>query len=135
MSDEEALFAGVCDCIRQTLEKDLPDIQPSDRLIADLGADSLDFLDLIFRLEQKFGVSVNPRDIERRTQALLGDEPVLVEGCYTARAVEELQKALPEIPAGELYPDMPAARLAASFRVKTFMNLVAFAQTNGGGAA
>jgi acyl carrier protein len=135
MSDEKTLFAGVCDSIRQTLEKDLPDIQESDRLIADLGADSLDFLDLIFRLEQQFGVSVNPRDIERRTQALLGEEPMLVEGCYTTRAVEEIRKAMPEIPAEELYPNMPAANLTASFRVKTLMNLVAFAQTNGGSAA
>lgn len=133
--EEQVLFAGVCDCIRQTLEKDFPGIRESDRLIADLGADSLDFLDLIFRLEQKFNVSVNPRDIERRTQALLGGEAVLVEGRYTARAVEEFQKALPEVPSGELYPNMPASLLPASFRVKTFMNLVAFAQANGGSAA
>jgi acyl carrier protein len=132
MTENETLFAGVCDCIRQTLEKDLPDIRESDRLIADLGADSLDFLDLIFRLEQQFKVSVNPRDIERRTQALLGQEAVLVEGRYTARAVEEFKKAMPEVPAGELYPNMPASALPASFRVKTFMNLVAFAQANGG---
>jgi acyl carrier protein len=130
MTEEQTLFAGVCDCIRQTLEKDLPDIRETDRLIADLGADSLDFLDLIFRLEQKFNVSVNPRDIERRAQTLLGEEPALVEGRYSAKAVEEFKKAMPEVPARELYPDMPASALAASFRVKTFMNLVAFAQAN-----
>lgn len=131
MLDEQRLFAGVSDCIRQTLEKDFPDMRESDRLINDLGADSLDFLDLIFRLEKKFNVRVNPRDIERRTQELLGSTPMIVDGCYTARAVEEFRKGMPEVPEAELYPNMPAARLAASFRVKTFMNLVTYAQANG----
>jgi acyl carrier protein len=135
MTEEQTLFAGVCDCIRQTLEKDLPDIRETDRLIADLGADSLDFLDLIFRLEQKFNVSVNPRDIERRAQELLGGEAILVDGRYTARAVEEFRKSMPEVPEGELFPDMPAPQLLASFRVKTFMNLVAFARAHGGRVA
>ena len=130
--DDQTLFAGVCECIRQTLEKDLPGIRESDRLIQDIGADSLDFLDLIFRLEKNFAVRVNPRDIERRTQQLLGDAPMIVDGCYTARAVEEFKKAMPEVPAEELFPDMPASRLAESFRVKTFMNLVAYARANGG---
>lgn len=130
--NELSVFDGVCGCIRETLEKELPDIAESDRLIADLGADSLDMLDLVFRLEQKFGISINPRDIERRTQAILGDEPVMVEGCYTALAVEELRKALPEVPAEEFTPGMPAANLMASFRVKTIMNLVAFSQANEG---
>jgi hypothetical protein len=106
-----------------------------------LGVDSLDFLDLIFRINQQFEVDINPRDIERRTQALIG-EPMLVEGAYTARAVEELRRVMPEVPAEEFYPGMPERQLLTSFRVKTFMNLVAFAldnadnggDANGGGA-
>jgi len=131
--NDAALFQGVCDCIRQTLEKDLPGIKETDRLVADLGADSLDFLDLIFRLEKTFDVRVNPRDLERRTRQALGDAPMIVDERYTARAIEEFKKAMPEVPDGELYPDMPANRIAGSFRVKTFMNLVAYARANGGG--
>lgn len=134
MSDDRKLFEGVCDCIRQTLQKDLPDMSESDRLVADLEADSLDFLDLIFRLEKAFDVRVNPRDLERRTRETLGDCPMIVDERYTARAVEEFIKAMPEAPEGELYPDMPVNKLAESFRVKTFMNLVAYARANGGSA-
>jgi len=130
--DDTALFQGVCDCIRQTLEKDLPDMRETDRLIADLGADSLDFLDLIFRLERAFDVRVNPRDLERRTREALGSAPMIVDGRYTPQAVAELKKAMPEVPEGELYPDMPATLLAGSFRVKTFMNLVEYARSHGG---
>ena len=128
--DEKKLFDEVCACIRQTLQKDLPEMHESDRLVGDLGADSLDFLDLIFRLEQAFSVRVNPRDLERRTQAALGDEPMVVNERYTAAAVAELRKAMPEVPEEELYPDMPVERLAGCFRIKTFMNLVSYVRDN-----
>lgn len=132
MMDDRTLFEGVCDCIRQTLQKDLPEMRESDRLVADLGADSLDFLDLVFRLENAFAVRVNPRDLERRTSDLMGNSPMIVDERYTARAVEEFRKAMPEVPDEELYPDMPVNALAGSFRVRTFMNLVAYARDNGG---
>lgn len=132
--DEASLFAGVCECIRQTLGKELPGMRGSDRLIADLGADSLDFLDLVFRLEQKFNVNVNPRALERRAQENLGGALMVVDGCYTAQAVEELRKAMPEVPEAELYPGMPMNALPASFRVSTFVNLVADALRSTGGA-
>ncbi|MDR0234155.1 MAG: acyl carrier protein [Zoogloeaceae bacterium] len=121
----QELFEGVCECIRQTLEKDLPEIRESDRLIADLGADSLDFLDLIFRLEERFSAHVNPRELERRAQEKLGDTPMIVNERYTEAAIAELRKALPEVPEDELFPDMPVNKLPETFRVKTFMNLVA----------
>jgi len=128
---EQELFVGVCDCIRQTLEEDLPELQESDRLIADLGADSLDFLDLIFRLEERFSVPVNPRLLERRTQEALGDVPMIVSERYTEAAIAEFRKAMPEVPAEELFPDLPVNKLAESFRVKTFMNLVAYMREQG----
>ena len=123
---QQALFEGVCACIRQTLEEDLPEIRESDRLIADLGADSLDFLDLIFRIEERFNVQVNPRDLERRTQQALGDTPMIVNERYTEAAIAEFRKAMPEVPENELFPDMPVNKLPGTFRVKTFMNLVAY---------
>ncbi|MDR3054308.1 MAG: acyl carrier protein [Zoogloeaceae bacterium] len=131
MMNDQALFEGVCECIRTTLGKDLPDIRESDRFVTELGADSLDFLDLIFSLEQKFNVSVNPRDLERRVQERLGEKPMLVDECYTAEAVAAFREAMPEVPEEELFPDMPARQLPLCFRVKTFMNLIAYARHHG----
>jgi Acyl carrier protein len=129
--NEDQLFEGVCACIRQTLGKELPDIKETDRLVEDLGADSLDLLDLVFRLEKTFQVRVNPRDLEKRTQEVLGDKPMISDGNYTAEAVEEFRKSMPEVPEQELYAGMPLSSLPASFRVRTFMNLVAHMQSGG----
>lgn len=130
---ELQLFEGVCACIRATLNKELPEIKESDRLIGDLGADSLDFLDLIFHLERKFAVRVNPRDLERRTQQALGEVPMVVDARYTAEAVAAFAAAMPEVPAGELVPNMPVQLLPHSFRVRTFMNLVEHMRHEGAG--
>jgi acyl carrier protein len=131
--DDRMLFEGVCACIRETLQLDLPDMSGDDRLVGDLGADSLDFLDLIFRLEKTFDVRVNPRDLERRTREALGDKPMIVDEQYTEEAVAAFKEAMPEVPDAELYAGMPVNKLAESFRVKTFMNLVAYAKANGSG--
>ncbi len=133
MMDDRTLFEGVCACIRETLQKDMPGMSESDRLVVDLDADSLDFLDLIFRLEKAFNVRVNPRDLERRTREALGESPMIVDERYTEEAVAEFKKTMPEVPEEELYPGMPISKLPESFRVKTFMNLVAYARNNGGG--
>lgn len=125
MTSQE-LFEGVCVCIRLTLEKDLPEIRESDRLVADLGADSLDFLDLIFRLEERFGVRLDPRYLERQTQEALGETPMIANERYTEAAIAEFKKAMPEVPEGELFPGMSVNALPRSFRVKTFMNLVTY---------
>jgi hypothetical protein len=50
---------------------------------------------------------------------------MIVDERYTEAAVAGLKKAMPEVPEEELFPDMPVNKLPGSFRVKTFMNLVA----------
>lgn len=123
MTRDEAL-AGVRDCLASALDVPAEGIQPSDRIIDDLGADSLDLLDITFQLEQRFQISINPREIERRAKAVLGETPFEIDGIYTPEALVELRKALPEIPAEELTDGLTVAQLWRSFRVETMLNQV-----------
>ena len=123
MTRDEAL-AGVRDCLASALDVSADSIQPSDRIIGDLGADSLDLLDITFQLEQRFRISIDPREIERRAKAVLGETPFEIDGVYTPEALAELRKALPEIPAEELTDGLTVARLWRSFRVETMLNRV-----------
>ncbi|MCB1193933.1 MAG: hypothetical protein H7A23_13300 [Leptospiraceae bacterium] len=123
MTDNE-IFQGVCESLSNALDIPTEDIKETDKIIDDLGADSLDLLDLIFQLEQKFKIKIKPGDIERRTKAELGDVPLTVDGVYTPEALELVRKHLPEVPSGELPENFQASKLPRVFRVKTFMNLV-----------
>ena len=55
----EITRAIVADC----LARDVAQVRPESRLITDLGADSLDFIDLIFTLEKRFGVRIRENDL------------------------------------------------------------------------
>lgn len=123
MSREE-VTDGVRECIATVLDVNGDPIRMESRLIDDLGADSLDLLDLSFQLEQRFQISISPRGMEKRAQAALGDTPLEVDGVYTPEALAELRKALPEVPADELADGLTVAELPRRFRVATMVNVV-----------
>lgn len=122
--NREAIVKGVCECVAAVVDVDAATVRESDCIIGDLGADSLDLLDLVFHLEQRFKVRITPRGIERAAQAKLGSVPIEVEGVYTPEALAELRRALPEVPAEELQLGLRTADLPRRFRVATFVNLV-----------
>lgn len=123
MSREE-LFIQVRECVAKVVGREPGEIQQQSRIIDDLGADSLDLLDLIFQLEQKFKIRISPGDIERRTRKILGETPLEIDGVYTPQALAELRRAMPEVPAAEMAEGLTVADLPRRFRVETFMNLV-----------
>lgn len=121
---EEELVQGVCACVGRVVDLDPQDIRVEHRIIEELGADSLDLLDLIFQLEQQFKIRIKTRDIEQRAQAELGDVPLTVNGQYTPEALVRLREAFPEVPAEELPDGLRAVDLPYRFRVATFVRLV-----------
>ncbi len=124
------VFEGVRQCLIEALDVAPDSILPESRIINDLGADSLDLLDITFRLERHFKIKISPRDIERRAKARLGDTPMEIDGVYTPDALLELKKALPEIPPEELAEGLSMSELPRRFRVATMMNMVRKCQEN-----
>ena len=122
--NQEEVFGGVCECLATVLDIPAGPIRMQDSIIDDLGADSLDLLDLTFQLEHRFKVTISPRDIERRAKAKLGDVPLDIDGVYTPQALAELRKALPEVPAEELGDGLTTADLPRRLRVATMVNVV-----------
>jgi len=122
--DAAEVRAGVCECVAAALSLPVEKVHPEDKIIAELGGDSLDLLDITFRLEQRFSIGISPRDMERRVRARLNGAPVEIDGVYTAAAIAEFRASMPEIPAGEFVEGLTVAALPRLFRVATLMNLV-----------
>jgi acyl carrier protein len=120
----EEIFKGVAECLAEVLDIDASTITESAKIIDDLGADSLDLLELTFILQQRFGVAISPRDMERRTQKKIGAKPIEADGVYTPEALSELRKSMPEVPAEELSNGLRVAELPRRFRVSTMVNMV-----------
>lgn len=122
--NRDEIVRGVCQCVAAVVDVDPATIRETDSIIDDLGADSLDLLDLVFHLEQRFKVKITPRGIERAAQAKLGGKPIEIEGVYTPEALVELRGALPEVPADELKDGLRTTDLPRRFRIATFVALV-----------
>lgn len=122
--NRDEVVRGVCECVAAVVDVDPSNVQEGHRILEDLGADSLDLLDLVFHLEQRFKIKISPRDIERRAQREIGSVPLEMDGVYTAEAIEQLRRAMPEVPREELSEGLRSADLPRSFRVATFVRLV-----------
>lgn len=120
----EYVVQGVRECVAAVVDKDVSQVREADRIIGDLGADSLDLLDLVFQLERRFGIKISPNGIEKRVKAELGDVPLEIDGVYTSEALALLHASLPEVPPEEIHPGLHASHLPRVFRVVTFANLV-----------
>jgi acyl carrier protein len=131
----DEVFAGVRDCLVSALDVEPGAVREESRIVGDLGADSLDLLDLTFQLEQKFKVAISPRQMERRARAALGDVPLEVDGVYTPAALAEFRKNMPEVPPEELADGLTTADLPRRLRVATMVNLVSrlLEEKNAGG--
>ncbi len=116
-------FQTVQRCICDALELDPEEVTYDARLLDDLGAESLDLLDVVFRLERAFGIQIPRGGLEARAKDVDG-EPGEVDGRLTAAGARRLLEVMPEVPPNEIREGMKTSELARSFRVGTFYNVV-----------
>ncbi len=76
---EETVFAELKKAIVETLRVDENAIKPESSLIKDLGAESLDFLDINYRLEQTFGIKMARHFILEHIEEMFGEGSAIDE--------------------------------------------------------
>ena len=102
------------------LEED--EVEPHHKVIGDLEAESLDFLDIAFRLERAFDIKIPRGGIEQAARE--GGDGVDENGVLTADGIARLAEAMPEVPREEFREGLRVTEIAELFRVATFYNLV-----------
>jgi acyl carrier protein len=91
---KEAIFEKVSSTLADSLNVDPEEIKPEATLQGDLGAESIDFLDIVFRLERGFNIKI-PRD-ELFPEAIFQADPKFVkDGMVTPDGIQELRARLP----------------------------------------
>src|SRR3990172_12871108 len=79
--------------VSQALKVDENKVDLHSSLIKDLGAESIDFLDIVFRLEKTFKIKI-PKG-ELFPEKLLTDARFVQDGKVTPAGIEELKKRIP----------------------------------------
>lgn len=110
--------------IAESLCVDLSEVNSSALLIKDLGAESIDFLDIMFRLEKEFGIKIPQREIERQARGNMTPEEFEVEGIIQPKGLERLKELIPEIESSAWREGMSLRELPALFTVAVFIGIV-----------
>ncbi len=124
MSGDKEVEDKVRKIIADSLCVDLEQVQLKSNLMRDLGAESIDFLDIMFRLENEFNIKIPQREIENKARGGLAPEEFEKDMILQPKGAERLQQLLPEIPAGEIKAGMSMRELPATFTVEVFVSIV-----------
>lgn len=124
----ENIYPKVAKIVADVLAIDESDIEPNKRITVDLGAESIDFLDLVFRLEREFDVKIPRGQIEIEARGNLSKDEFEKDGVVTPAGIQALKNYLPEVPANYFKDNLKVSEIPTLFTVETLCNLVAKAQ-------
>lgn len=128
MEEIQSVFAKVADIVADVLVIDITEVKEDSSLIKDLGAESIDFLDLVFRLERAFNIKIPRGQIEKEARGSLSEQEFEKDGYISEKGMEALKAYLSEVPADRFHANMKVAEIPSLFTVTTLCKLVVNAQ-------
>jgi acyl carrier protein len=124
----DAVFPKVAQTIADALGCEVDEVQAKVPLIEGLDAESIDFLDLVFRLEKGFGVKIPRGKIVEDARGSLPEAEFESKGIVTEAGMARLREFLSEVPAERFKSPMKAADVPRLFTPETFCKVVIRAQ-------
>ncbi len=109
--------------VAESLGKDLSAVKLESNLMTDLGAESLDFLDIVFRLERAFSIQITRGEMERAARGDMSEEEFAPGGVISDAGLARLRELMPEA-ADRIVPGLRPRAILGLFSVQTFVNIV-----------
>ena len=122
MSRDE-VYEEVKEVLIDALGLDDDEVTPESTLMGDLGAESIDFLDIVFRLEKAFEIKV-PREELFPAEAVLSNPEFVSGGKLTEKGLAELRDKMPHTDLTEFEKDPNVNNIADLFTVDAIVNFV-----------
>lgn len=116
------IFAKVRTVLVNALAVDEDEVTPAATLVGSLGAESIDFLDIVFKLEQEFGFKIGQGELfpENVTQ----DPRYVRDGRVTPEGLSALRQRLPHADFTGFSRDPQVSKVGEIFTVDTLVNFV-----------
>jgi acyl carrier protein len=125
--DEKVIYEKVKESVVEALGVDDDEVTPDAVLFDDLGAESLDLLDIVFRLEKEFSIKIPRGGIQADALSAEGEnlkeEDLVVDGVLTPLGIEKLKVAMPEVDHSRITEGFRVDDIATLFTVQTFVNI------------
>jgi acyl carrier protein len=119
-----AVFPKIAEIIAAALPCDVQRVTLEASLIDDLGAQSIDFLDIVFRLERAFKVKIPRGKIVEEARGSLSQSEFEQRGMVTEAGLERLKTFLSEVPRERFAAPLKVADLPRLFTTETFCKIV-----------
>ena len=124
----QAVYPTVASTIADALGMDDDEIELGQSLIEDLDAESIDFLDLVFRLERAFKMKIPRGKIVEDARGDMPESEFEENGVVTEAGMARLKAFLSEVPEERFSSPLKSADIPRLFTTETFCKLVVRAQ-------
>lgn len=121
--NKEEIFAKVRGCLVEALDVDEEDVTLEASLTEDLEAESIDFVDIVFKLEKAFGLKIPQGELF--PQDVFSNKEFVAEGKLTAAGVKVLRDKYPYLKLPPTAEKMPVSDLASHYNVEMLVRYVA----------
>lgn len=120
----DSVYPKVREIIADVLVIEEEEVSLNSRLIGDLGAESIDFLDLVFQLEKEFSIKIPRGQLEKNARGDLDEDEFEKGGILTEKGMQALKNYLNEVPKDYFKANMKVNEIPLLFTVETFCKLV-----------
>ncbi len=118
----DEVYGKVKEVLIDALGVDDDEVAAKATLTGDLGAESIDFLDIVFRLEKAFGIKISQGELF--PDNVLQNEQYVQNGKVTDAGLEELKKRMPHADFTEFSQDRSVDKVAEIFTVEAVVKFV-----------
>jgi len=124
MTEEETLNA-VCEAVTDALGLDEDEVTPQSTITGELGAESIDLLDILFRIERLTGTRVQAGDLANYIQGGMTDEEFGTENdMVSAVGLAHLKTVMPQLDIDALVDSLPAEEVISHLTVANLATIV-----------
>jgi acyl carrier protein len=114
----------VLQVIAKAMDRPVSEVKPTSSMELDLGAESLDYLDIAFSLEREFRIQFPRADFMQRAGDHFGEENLVKDGVITDLGLRLLARGMPELDPAKLRPGLKVTEVRKMFVVATFVRVV-----------
>ncbi len=119
-----AVFPKVAETVADAIGCEVEKVKLESSLIDDLGAESIDFVDIIFRLQRLFKVKIPRGKIVEEARGSLSEAEFEKAGVVSDAGLARLRAFLTEVPAERFKTPLKVADIPRLFTIETFCKLV-----------
>ena len=123
MPTNDEIFDKVRETLIDALGVDDDEVTPEATLVGDLGAESIDFLDIVFRLEKNFNVKI-PRGELFPENLASADSSFVEDGIVTESGIAEMRKRMPHADVDQFADDPKVENIQELFTVKMMVKFL-----------